>query len=56
MALSENPVFHAQTKHIEISHHFIREVVASKEVTLMYVHTSKNVVDLLTKALLAGPH
>lgn len=56
MALSENPVFHARTKHIEISHHFIREAVALKEVTLMYVHTSKNVADLLTKVLPAGPH
>lgn len=28
--LAHNPEFHAQTKHIDIQQHFVREVVASK--------------------------
>ena len=37
--LAKNPVFHAQTKHIEVHYHFVREHVLSGEVELVYVPT-----------------
>ena len=35
--LAKNPVFHAQTKHIEVHYHFVRKRVLFDEVELTYV-------------------
>lgn len=51
IALSENPVMHRRTKHIDIRYHFIRERVESGEVKLVYVPTEQQLADLLTKPL-----
>lgn len=51
IALSDNPVYHRRTKHIDIRYHFIRERVASKEIELKYVPTKHQLADLLTKGL-----
>jgi hypothetical protein len=51
IALSENPVHHKRTKHIEIRYHFTRERVESGEVVLKYVATEHQLADMLTKAL-----
>ena len=51
IALSNNDVHHRRTKHIDIRYHFIREVVAKKEVVLRYLPTNDMVADIFTKAL-----
>jgi hypothetical protein len=51
IALSENPIMHKRTKHIDIRHHFIRERVESNEIVLQYVATEHQLADLLTKPL-----
>lgn len=51
IALSDNPIHHRRTKHIDIKYHFIRERVASKEIELKYVPTEYQLADLLTKGL-----
>jgi hypothetical protein len=51
IALSENPVMHKRTKHIDVRHHFIRERVESGDIALKYVATKDQLADLLTKAL-----
>jgi len=51
IALTENPVNHKRTKHIDIRHHFIRERVESGEIALKYVMTRNQVADLLTNPL-----
>jgi hypothetical protein len=51
IALSENPVHHQRTKHIDIRYHFVRERVESNEVKLVYVPTEDQLADLLTKPL-----
>lgn len=54
IALSQNPIYHARTKHIEIKHHYIRQLISEGEVALRYVATEENVADVLTKPL-PGP-
>jgi hypothetical protein len=42
-------VFHAQTKHIEVHYHFIREKVLASEIDLIYVSIEDQVADIFTK-------
>ena len=49
--ISKNPVQHSKTKHIEIRHHFIRELVEEKKIVLEYISTDKQIADIFTKAL-----
>jgi hypothetical protein len=49
--LTENPVFHAQTKHIEVHHHFIQEKVLKGDITLFHVNTEEQTADIFTKGL-----
>ncbi|GJV29314.1 putative ribonuclease H-like domain-containing protein, partial [Tanacetum coccineum] len=46
----KNLVFHSKTKHIEISHHFIRDAYEKKLIQVLQIHTDNNVAHLLTKA------
>ncbi|KAH0813919.1 hypothetical protein GEV33_008872 [Tenebrio molitor] len=36
LRLAENPTFHARNKHIDIRHHFVRDVLRTKKVTLKH--------------------
>ncbi|CAM8944411.1 unnamed protein product [Rhodiola kirilowii] len=51
ISISKNPVQHSRTKHIDIRHHFIRELVEQKVVTLKHVTTDKQLADIFTKPL-----
>ena len=37
--ISENPIQHSQTKHIDIQHHFIRDLVEEKVLSLEHIST-----------------
>lgn len=52
--LLEDPLLHAQVKHIDIKYHFLHEQVASKEISLQYINTKDNIADIFTKALPAS--
>ena len=54
--LSENDVFHGRSKHIDIRHHFVRDVVQRKEISLAHVSSENQVADFLTKALPKNKH
>ncbi|GJZ48332.1 copia protein [Tanacetum coccineum] len=47
----KNPILHGRTKHMEIKHHYIRELIAKGEARLESCRTDEQVADLLTKAL-----
>ncbi|XP_019195716.1 PREDICTED: uncharacterized protein LOC109189560 [Ipomoea nil] len=49
--ISKNPVQHSRTKHIDIRHHYIRDLVESMEIELEYIQTDKQLADILTKPL-----
>lgn len=51
ISMSKNPAFHSRTKHIDIRHHFIRDLVAEGKITLEYCSTHEQVADILTKSL-----
>ena len=51
LLLTQNPVYHACTKHIDVRYPRIRELVEEGEVELMNVHTKENLSNALTKVL-----
>jgi hypothetical protein len=49
--LSENPVSHDTTKHVEIKYHYIRDIVQRKAVRVEYLPTDEQIAYVLTKPL-----
>ena len=49
--LSENPVFHDQSNHIDIKYHFIQDLVQRGTVRLHHIGADENVTDILTNPL-----
>lgn len=52
--ISKNLVQHSRTKHIDIHHHFIRELVETKIISLEHVRSWIQLGDILTKLLEAS--
>ena len=49
--IAKNPKHHDRTKHIDVCHHFVRERVASNDITVSYCPTGEMIADVLTKGL-----
>ncbi len=52
IALIKNPEFYIKMKHIDIYHHFIREVEFCRLIYLNYIFISDMIADRLTKSFL----
>jgi hypothetical protein len=49
--MSDNPVHHRRTKHIELDIHFVRERVALGDFRVLHVPTRQQFADVMTKWL-----
>ena len=56
VALSDNPVFHNKSKHIDIRWHFIHDLIRSKVIRTSHIPGTQNGADFLTKALNRHEH
>lgn len=51
LCIAQNPVLHEKTKRIQIDYHFTREKLQAGVVKIIYIPTSQNIADMLTKPL-----
>nr|GEY28406.1 hypothetical protein [Tanacetum cinerariifolium] len=51
IAISNNPVLHSRTKHIDIRYHFIRDHILKGDIALHFIPTEYQLADIFTKPL-----
>ncbi|CAL1682484.1 unnamed protein product [Lasius platythorax] len=51
ICLTKNAALSQRTKHIDVRHHFVRESVENKKVTIKHLSTDEMIADMLTKPL-----
>ncbi|GKC87874.1 retrovirus-related pol polyprotein from transposon TNT 1-94 [Tanacetum coccineum] len=51
IAISNNPVLHSRTKHIDIRYHFIRDHILKGDIKLHFIPTQYQLADIFTKPL-----
>ncbi|GKC24226.1 retrovirus-related pol polyprotein from transposon TNT 1-94, partial [Tanacetum coccineum] len=51
ISISNNPVLHSKTKHIDIRYHFIRDHILKGEIELHFIPTDLQLADIFTKPL-----
>ena len=51
ISISKNLVQHSRTKHIEIRHHFLRDIAQKWDITLEFVRIEDQLADIFTKPL-----
>jgi hypothetical protein len=57
IAIAKNPQYHARTKHIDISLHFVRDHAGDKgDIKIEYIPSKQNLADIFTKALARPMH
>jgi hypothetical protein len=56
LALIKNPIHHKRTKHIDIQHHYVKEMMNAKEMFFQYCPTLDMGTNVLTKSVLTPKH
>ena len=56
IALAKNTKDHGKVKHIDIRHHYIRELVKSGSIVYEQIPSAANIADLFTKPLARDHH
>ncbi|GKE41742.1 hypothetical protein Tco_1469026 [Tanacetum coccineum] len=51
VVISNNPVMHSRTKHIDIRYHFIRDHILKGDIKLHFIPTQYQLADIFTKPL-----
>ncbi|GJV77988.1 hypothetical protein Tco_1509572 [Tanacetum coccineum] len=51
IAISNNPVLHSRTKHIDIRYHFIKDHILKGDIELHFIPTEYQLADIFTKPL-----
>ena len=51
IVITQNPKFHARTKHIDVRHHFIRDHVEKGNIEILKIGTEDQLADIFTKPL-----
>lgn len=49
IVISNNSVYHDRTKHVEVYNYFIKEKIEGGSICVIYVPSSQQAADLLTK-------
>lgn len=49
--LAENPIFHNRSKHIDVRHHYVRDILKKGEMEIKYIPTEEMAADVFTKGL-----
>ena len=49
--LTNNPIYHDRTKHIDVRYHFICILLKDSVLSLVKIHTNQNSTDMLTKVV-----
>src|SRR5258708_20114295 len=53
IVLTENPIFHVHSKHIEVRHHWVCEKIEGGSIELEYIPMADQVADIFMKPLMA---
>ncbi|GKC40617.1 retrovirus-related pol polyprotein from transposon TNT 1-94, partial [Tanacetum coccineum] len=51
ISISNNPVLHSRTKHIDIRYHFVRDHIVKGDIELHFIPTQYQLADIFTKPL-----
>ncbi|GJU73561.1 retrovirus-related pol polyprotein from transposon TNT 1-94 [Tanacetum coccineum] len=51
IAISNNPILHSRTKHIDIRYHFIRDHILKGDIELHFIPTQYQLADIFTKPM-----
>ncbi|GKD00618.1 hypothetical protein Tco_1170892 [Tanacetum coccineum] len=51
IAISNNPVLHSRTKHIDIRYHFIRDHILKEDIEVNFIPTEYQLADIFTNPL-----
>ena len=52
--LTNNPMYHERTKHIDVKAHFIRDVISQGAIVVKKIVTAENPTNMMTKTIPAA--